>query len=248
MREAAARERLDRYAAFRDGVVARITTAVGGDPGIVGLWQVGSLARGAGDAWSDLDLVVVPTDQALTSAVTDPVQVLGTGERVLFVLRRPVNGPAGGTYAGICYEMEHLPLWVDCYVWPLQTAQVPGDARVLVERRDRPIPWAADGFAALVNRHRAPSSGGGKSGQDRQRFRLLATLVAAKSLARGDQTAAAQMLRWADLPAVDVTQNTSVIAGLRHLLTTVTDPDLADAVQATANWVDMAEALAPSAP
>ncbi|SEG74329.1 hypothetical protein SAMN04489712_110214 [Thermomonospora echinospora] len=223
-------------------------TASDGSPGVVGLWQVGSLAQGAGDAWSDLDLVVVPIDQILSDVVTDPVQILGAGERVLFVFRRPVNGPAGGTYAGICFEVEHLPLWVDCYVWPLQTAQVPGDARVLVERRDHPIPRTADEFSALVDRHRAPSAGGGESDQDRQRFCLLATLVASKNLARGDQSGAARMLRWVDVPAIDVTQVTSVIAGLRHLLTTVTDPDLADAVQATANWVDMAEALAPSAP
>nr|BFE37331.1 hypothetical protein GCM10010200_095820 [Actinomadura rugatobispora] len=50
-------------------------------------------------------------------------------------------------------------MWVDCYAWPLRTARVPSDARVLMERGDHPIPH----LAGLVNRHRATPSKGGES-------------------------------------------------------------------------------------
>ncbi|GAA4076637.1 nucleotidyltransferase domain-containing protein [Actinomadura miaoliensis] len=245
---ASARERLDRYAAGRGDVLARIAVAGEDNLQVVGLWLVGSLGRGTGDAWSDLDLVIVPTDQALSVVAADPVQALGVGADVLFLLRRPVNGSVGGTYMGICYQVENLPLWLDCYVWPLRTAQIPADGRPLVERPEHSIPQAAEEFAALLDRHRAPAAGAGESDRDRQRFRLLATLVASKSLARGDRSGVAGMLRWVDLPAVDVTRAASVVSGLRHLLATVTDPELAKAVQATTGLVDLAESFTRQAP
>ncbi|MEU6794177.1 nucleotidyltransferase domain-containing protein [Nonomuraea wenchangensis] len=81
------------------------------------LWLAGSLGRGGGDAWSDVDLIVVGGHPVLDDA--------------LFILEQPSNGPAGGGYVGALYDIGPLTLWVDWYLWP-PGVEVPGDTRLLL--------------------------------------------------------------------------------------------------------------------
>ena len=62
------------------------------------VWLAGSLGRGEGDPWSDVDLLVVGGDVPLGDAI--------------LTLEVPHNGPAGGRYAGAMYDVGPLPLWV----------------------------------------------------------------------------------------------------------------------------------------
>ncbi|MEV4894165.1 hypothetical protein AB0K48_32750 [Nonomuraea sp. NPDC055795] len=81
------------------------------------LWLAGSLGRGGGDAWSDVDLIVVDGHPALDDA--------------LLVLEQPSNGPVGGGYVGAMYDIGPLTLWVDWYLWP-PGIEVPDDTRLLL--------------------------------------------------------------------------------------------------------------------
>ncbi|MBR7834717.1 hypothetical protein KDL01_15690 [Actinospica durhamensis] len=80
------------------------------------VWLAGSLGRGQGDEWSDVDLIVV-----------DGAPIL---EGALVTVRNPGNGPVGGGYVGALYDLGPLPLWVDWYTWPA-SRPVPSDARAL---------------------------------------------------------------------------------------------------------------------
>ncbi|MDX6251295.1 MAG: hypothetical protein QOF10_4655 [Kribbellaceae bacterium] len=80
------------------------------------VWLIGSLGEGRGDAWSDLDILVVDGGCPLDDA--------------LLTIELPENGPAGGGYVGAMYDAGDLPLWVDWYEWP-STAPIPTGSRLL---------------------------------------------------------------------------------------------------------------------
>ena len=75
---------------FRD-IAGSAMTAVASDPRLLGLMVGGSIATGTGDAWSDLDLVIVSTDETHAAVLAEarafadrlgPVLVAFTGEHV----------------------------------------------------------------------------------------------------------------------------------------------------------------------
>ena len=75
---------------FRD-IAGSAMAAVASDPRLLGLMLGGSFATGTGDAWSDLDLVIVSTDETHAAVLADarafadrlgPVLVAFTGEHV----------------------------------------------------------------------------------------------------------------------------------------------------------------------
>lgn len=141
-----------------------------------GVWLVGSLGSGAGDQWSDLDLIVDGGEFLLDEA--------------LLTLEMPGNGPLGGAYTGAMYDIDGLPLWVDWYLWP-PGAPIPREARLLagigsVGRLD------LSATLELVGREPPGPA------PDPEVFTLAMLPLAAKHLARGDlekATAMAAMLQ-----------------------------------------------------
>jgi hypothetical protein len=187
------------------------------------VWLAGSLGRGEGDAWSDLDLLIVGGELPLDDAI--------------LTLEVPENGPVGGRYAGAMYDVGPLPLWVDWYDWPAGLP-APSDARLLAgagEPGHRTLFEALDhhGRASgpgLVHRGRASgpatdhhSRAAGSTVDHRGRvagtatdpaaFTLAMLPLTAKSLARGDAAAAAGMARM-----LGADGGPSIIGGLRKLL------------------------------
>ena len=63
---------------FRD-IAGSAMTAVASDPRLVGLMLGGSIATGTGDAWSDLDLVIVSTDETHAAVLADRAAPSRTG-------------------------------------------------------------------------------------------------------------------------------------------------------------------------
>jgi hypothetical protein len=92
----------------------------------VAAWLCGSLGRGDADSFSDIDLIV-----AVARTPTDIVAGLGLLGRRLFTHPKPRNAPAGDGYLAVCVEPAGLPVLVDVYLWPVETAAVPADGRLL---------------------------------------------------------------------------------------------------------------------
>jgi hypothetical protein len=227
--------RSGRDAAMRD-IESTCRTA-----GVGALLLIGSLGRGQGDSFSDLDLIAVVTPDA---GRVDLEAVFG--RRVLTVLDKPRNAPVGGGYRGVCLDVGGLPLWVDWYAWPAATARTPADAGVVYDNLG--VPASDLDFIPLLDRHRDPEASGNP---DPVTDALLRVAVAAKYLARGDLTRLATQLPAAattpadELPALlhsqlhhaETAGQTRAVTATRHLIDLAADcwnrsdvsPDLGEA-------------------
>ncbi|TWD81223.1 hypothetical protein FB561_2329 [Kribbella amoyensis] len=135
------------------------------------VWLIGSHGEGRGDAWSDLDLLVVEGRCLLDDA--------------LLTIELPDNGPAGGGYVGAMYDVNGLPLWVDWYEWP-SAAPIPTGSRLL----------AGSGTMGSLNLgDTLDLVGRGVPGPapDPETFALAMLPLAAKFIARGDADKATAM-------------------------------------------------------
>ena len=151
-------------------------------PFVAGAWLVGSLGRGLGDGYSDVDLVVAVDSATPPSVLADPVTVLPAPGTVLFTRPKPRNAPAGGAYLAICVELAGLPVLVDLYLWPTATAAVPAGGRVVYARTE--LPRSELEFMALLACHR--SADGTGADPHHPATVLLLVQLAAKYHARGD--------------------------------------------------------------
>jgi hypothetical protein len=155
------------------------------------LWLVGSLGRGDGDQWSDVDLLVIGGELPLHEA--------------LLTLEVPHNGPAAGRYVGAMYALGSLPLWVDWYLWPADLA-IPRDARLLAGR-GQPSQYTL--FELLDHHGRGPNT----TPTAPSTFTLAMLPLAAKFIARGNISAATSMATM-----LGARTEPSVLHGLRNLL------------------------------
>ncbi len=156
------------------------------------IWLAGSLGRGEGDPWSDVDLLVVDGNLPLDDAV--------------LTLEVPHNGPAGGRYVGAMYDIGPLPLWVDWYSWP-STLPAPRDALLL---SGHGTAGHRTLFDALDHHGRAPGTT-----TDPATFTLAMLPLTAKFIARGNHQAASGMASM-----LDITANPTLVDALRDRLTT----------------------------
>ncbi len=104
------------------------------DRRIVAAWLAGSLGRGEGDAWSDLDLWVAVRDadmEAVRVGRRDFVAALG--EPVL-ISEAPQNAPPGGAYLWTLYPGSHGPMHVDWNWLPQKGAALPHDVHILFDK------------------------------------------------------------------------------------------------------------------
>jgi predicted nucleotidyltransferase len=212
----------------RDRVLSEITAAA--RSAHVGCLQlVGSLGRGEGDAWSDVDLMAVPgpgyTDLDLSAVFTD---------RILATLDKPADAPAGGTYTGVCLAAGTLPLWLDLYIWPATTAAVCVDATIVFDELG--LPHSELDFVTLLNAHPSRHT---TTPTDSSAAILLRAAVAAKYLARGNLNRAARTLPPSADPGAP-----AMFAQLRQMAADVSNPGLAAAVAATQRLIDLAEQVA----
>lgn len=143
------------------------------------VWLAGPLGRGQGDAFSDLDLIVVdgqipPHDALLT-------------------LERADNGPATGGYVGAMYDLDPLTLWVDWYLWPADLP-VPRDARLLRGQ-------GAQGDLDLKQALDDAGRGTLETPPGPDVFALAMLPLAAKYVARPDPDAAAAMAAMLGAPS-----------------------------------------------
>ena len=236
-------QRLTEHAAARDAWLAATSRELHGDERVAAVWLVGSLGQGSGDAWSDVDLVVVARDAHLPALVERPRSEFGRFGEVLVAIDAP-NGPAGGAYLGVAYAVGELPLWVDWYLWPLSTARRPSDARALIERADLPPP-AAKPHAALLQQSRAAAP---QAVVDRFAdpvdFTVAMVPIAAKYIARRQPQKARELLWLLDRDAPDGLGVHEQVSALRRILRQAEEERPSTAVQAAASVLDLTEQLA----
>jgi hypothetical protein len=216
--------RLDALTVGRQAVLDRITTAAH-HAGAGAVLLIGSLGQGGGDAFSDLDLIVVP-GAAYTGMDLDAL----FGDRVLAGLDVPRNAPIGGGYRGLCLDVAGTVLWLDAYTWPPDSAAIPADATAVFDIIG--LAHSDLEFIPLITAHADPYAA---AHPDNGATRLLRVAVAAKYLARGDLDRIVDKLPDAAGLTLD-----AVPALLHDLLTLVDDRDLTAAVAATAVLVDLA--------
>jgi hypothetical protein len=138
------------HAALRNALQERIVTTLRADDRFVAGWLIGSLGRGEGDDYGDLDVaVVVDTPHAdvlcdrpwrsagrTTAERLDLVQCLALpGDAPAVVHEHHGNadslGMAGGTLTLVIYERG---LELDLFLVPRASAVLPPDARLLFDR------------------------------------------------------------------------------------------------------------------
>jgi hypothetical protein len=164
--------------------------ALRGDDRVGACLLAGSLGRGAGDAWSDVDLVVVFRSDAGSVLVRGDAFAAGFGD-ALFVFDSPWNAPLDGAQVNALYDVGGVwPLYVDWDLWPVARGVIASDVRVLFDRVGLPV------FDGPLDAHRAWERGAPAeltpAFVDRARLAMLP--IVAKCLVRGDDERAARML------------------------------------------------------
>jgi hypothetical protein len=162
------------------------------------VWLAGSLGRGQGDEWSDVDLVVAGGSPRLDGA--------------LVTTDNPGNGPAGGGHIGALYDIGPLTLWADWYLWPPHEP-APADARLLRGHGNQ-------GTAGLRESLDRIGRGRPRPHPDRDAFALAMLPLAAKFIARGANDKAASMAAMLGAPP-----DMAALDGLRAVFSSIKGHD-----------------------
>ncbi|HEY2791594.1 MAG TPA: hypothetical protein VGJ28_04520 [Micromonosporaceae bacterium] len=134
-----------RLIELRDGLLTRLMTLLRADPEVEAVAQIGSLARGNDDAWSDLDLMIFMPPEVIAT-VSNRAWALAP-----LVIDSRHNAPAGATQINAVHVLDGLPFWVDLCVFPSSpNAEWPSERRVLFARRG--FPTGTDSFDELTSR------------------------------------------------------------------------------------------------
>ncbi|GAA1801408.1 hypothetical protein GCM10009682_24110 [Luedemannella flava] len=219
-------QRLERLTVERGEVLDEVTLAAQ-QAGASAVLLIGSLGRGGGDAFSDLDLICVPAPH-FTGVDLGAL----FGQRVVGEVVAPRNAPVGGAYEGLCLGIAGAVCWLDWYTWPQATAAIPADARALFDTVG--LPRSDLTFIPLINRHSDPAAPAHPPGPATT---LLRVAVAAKYLARGDR-----LRLTSKLPDTAERPLNRVHELLHAQLAAIDAPELVAAVTGTAALVDLAAA------
>jgi hypothetical protein len=117
---------------LRDGLLDQALGLLEADPAVDGVALVGSLGRGEEDNWSDIDLLILASDQFIGQFMNEPAASPWARADLLSDGRH--NSPAGATSLGTTHIRSGLPLWVDLHVHPAGRTLWPPDSRVVFER------------------------------------------------------------------------------------------------------------------
>lgn len=162
---------MNAHAAARDGWLTRAVQVLDDADAVVDVELVGSLGRGDGDEWSDVDLVVF-VDGDPRHALDAVLLHLG---EVALLVDAPHNTRADGHSFDVIFLVDGLPIVTDWYVWP--SGAVRGGS---FDERN------AEGPRGVM-----PSL----SDERRRTFDLMMTIIEAKQLARGRSSATIEELR-----------------------------------------------------
>ena len=119
-------------ARLRDRLLDHVLGLLQADPAVAGVALVGSLGRGQADNWSDIDLLILASDQFIGQFMNDPAASPWARADLRSDGRH--NSPAGAASLGTTHIRSGLPIWVDLHVHPAERTPWPSDCRVVFER------------------------------------------------------------------------------------------------------------------
>jgi predicted nucleotidyltransferase len=122
----------------RSALLQRVKALLEGDQRVVAAWLHGSLGRGDGDLWSDLDVWVVVSDERIEEiSATKREYIADVGKPIIVV--DASNAPRGGAFLSVVYGgQQGGPQHVDWTWQPESSATVPNGVRVLFNRETIP--------------------------------------------------------------------------------------------------------------
>ena len=180
-----------QYATARDRLLTRIVEDLSTDHSFSAGWLVGSLGRGAGDAFSDLDLVLAVEEPLANQICARPLRVAAGApdiRRALFsrfgeplnIHENHNNAPHGGTFSSVLYA--NPPVIVDWVLAPRSIALRPAGTRLLFDRAGIP-----KGIMPPANytHEPGPPLSGPLWQAERLAFFWMMAMVAAKYILRG---------------------------------------------------------------
>jgi predicted nucleotidyltransferase len=139
--------------ARRDRVLEAIVRAAERDVRVRAVVVVGSLAAGSADAYSDIDLALVPESDGADSLLADRLTFPAVLGDVVLQVDSSWNVWTGAAQVLTLFDGE-LPLWVDMDIWTPSVPGSPRDARVLAGEAPPPIDLSYSEFASWLKEER----------------------------------------------------------------------------------------------
>jgi len=195
---------------------------------------IGSLADRRGDAFSDLDLLLV-TGHGYRGV--DPIWLFGS-QILAQITAQPGAAPRGGAYTGVCLEVAGVVVWLDLVEWPMATAALPADS--LIAYADVDLPYSQLGYRSLLDHHADPATPIPAPSAATELRRIA---DAAKHLTRGNQRAIGDQI-----PQATGLPLNQIRPILHQRLAAITQPGTSRAIAATAALVDLADMNRTSQP
>lgn len=201
----------------RNDLLVRIVDVLKRDRRVSAALLTGSVARGDDDGLSDLDLMIVVTDESACDFVRNRRKYASQPADTVLMMDNFRNAPPGGAYLLVLYAGEVGPQHVDWYWQPESQARIPDDARVLFDRIGLQK-IQGDEWRRVQHRPTGPPLPEHSTRTDvltqKIAFFWAMSVIAAKYIARRDSQSAHQMMtliartlyetaRLADLPSPD---------------------------------------------
>lgn len=172
---------LMKLASHRDALIDRLHEQLAGDTRVVAAWLHGSIGRGDGDAWSDIDLVVLIEDDRYAEFWADRQTLFNAIGQSVFQ-QHPIPGNSMVSGGGFQLTVFAGPVEIDWTIAPASGVARPSNTKLLFERDPIPI--------ADPPQHLSPES----DNEDRFEFFWAMAPIAVKYAARDDMLRAAGMI------------------------------------------------------
>jgi hypothetical protein len=223
-------------ARLRDRLLDEVLALLEADPAVAGVALIGSLGRGQEDNWSDIDLLILASEEFIGPFMNEPAASPWARADLLSDGRH--NSPAGATSLGTIRIRSGLPLWVDLHLHPVDQTPWPTDGRVLFERR--PITTGTQTFDQLNSGGpRQPATA--KSKDEVRQIHLGYVPTAGKYVGRRSPRAG-EMIRFLGRRDFNDPDPAAQIRALRGIAADLSSPSWAQLGAAVACYLDLVEA------
>ena len=218
----------------RDRLLDQVFGLLEADPAVDGVALVGSLGRGEEDDWSDIDLLILASDQFVGRFRHEPEASRWARGDLRSDGRH--NSPAGATSLGTIHIRSGLPFWVDLHVHPADRTPWPTDSRVVFERRPvEPGTLSFDEFNASGPRQPATA----KTVDEVRRTHLGYVPIAGKYVARRSPRAVDMIRFLGQRPDFGDQDPVAQIRALRGIADDLSSPSWHELSHAVACYLDL---------
>lgn len=225
-------------ARLRERLLDHVLGLLEADPAVDGVALVGSLGRGEEDNWSDIDLLILASDQFIRQFMNAPADSPWARAELLSDGRH--NSPAGATSLGTAHIRSGLPLWVDLHVHPADLTPWPADSRVVFERR--PVRTGTLSFGEF-NASGARQPGTAKTVDEVRQIHLGYVPIAGKYVGRRSPRAGEMIRFLGQRRDVDDRDQAAQIGALRSIAEDLSSPSWGQLGDAVASYLALVETI-----